>query len=295
MTKPDLWRAFGVLCEPPEAEHARLSETLGLPEPPSPEEHTEVFLFQAYPYASVYLGDEGKLGGEARQRVAGFWRALGLVPPPEPDHLAALLGLYASLVELEEHEDEPARRLLRREARSALLWEHILSWTAPFLWSVRNVAQPAYASWAVALEAALAAEASRLDPPARLPLALREAAGILDLDEGADGFVSAVLAPVRSGMVLTRSSIAAMARGAGLGIRARDRAAAMRSLLEQDPGRTLRRLAAEAGRWGAMHHSMSPLLGGVARFWEERAEAAAARFLDASSVAEEVMAGAPGS
>ena len=35
------------------------------------------------------------LGGEARDRIAGFWRALGLVPPPEPDHLAVMLGLYA--------------------------------------------------------------------------------------------------------------------------------------------------------------------------------------------------------
>jgi sulfite exporter TauE/SafE len=37
------------------------------------------------------------LGGAARERVAGFWRAVGLVPPPEPDHLAALLGLAAGV------------------------------------------------------------------------------------------------------------------------------------------------------------------------------------------------------
>ena len=39
------------------------------------------------------------MGGLARERIAGFWNAVGLTPPPEPDHLAALLGLYASLTE----------------------------------------------------------------------------------------------------------------------------------------------------------------------------------------------------
>jgi hypothetical protein len=294
VTAPDVWRAFGALCEAPEPEHARLAEALGLPEPPTPEEHTEVFLFQSYPYASVHLGDEGMMGGEARERVAGFWRALGLVPPAEPDHLAALLGLYASLAELEAREDEPARRLLRREARTALLWEHLLSWATPFLRSVRAAAGPAYASWATTLEEALAAEATALEAPARLPLALREAAEMPSPDEGVDAFVSAVLAPVRSGFVLTRDRVATIAREGGLGLRAQSRTSALRSLLEQDPGGTLRRLSAEAERWGAIHRSTRAPLGDIARFWEERAEAAAARFLDASSVAEEVMAGAPG-
>jgi len=294
VTAPDVWRAFGVICEPPEPEHARLADALGLPAP-TPEEHTEVFLFQSYPYASVYLGDEGMLGGEARERVAGFWRALGLVPPAEPDHLAALLGLYASLLELEEREEEPARRLLRREARRALLWEHVLSWSTPFLKSVREVAGPTYARWAAALEEALVAEAARLATPARLPLALREAAGTPSPDDGVDAFVSGILAPVRSGIVLPRASIAVIAHDAGLGLRARDRASALRSLLEQDPSGTLRRLSEEARRWSAIHRSTRAALGVVARFWEERAEATAALLLDASAVAEEVMAGAPGS
>ena len=51
------------------------------------------------PYASVYLGPDGALGGEGADRAAGFWRASGLTPPAEPDHLTALLALYASLGE----------------------------------------------------------------------------------------------------------------------------------------------------------------------------------------------------
>lgn len=52
--------------------------------PPAVDEHTDVLVFQAYPYASIYLGAEGMLGGKARDRIAGFWRALGGEPPAEP-------------------------------------------------------------------------------------------------------------------------------------------------------------------------------------------------------------------
>jgi hypothetical protein len=38
------------------------------------------------PYAAVYLGAEGGFGGEAADRVAGFWRAIG-VPPPGPNQI----------------------------------------------------------------------------------------------------------------------------------------------------------------------------------------------------------------
>jgi hypothetical protein len=94
-------RALAVLLETPRPEHAAIAAALELPAPPAPDEHTAVVVFQAYPYASVYLGAEGMLGGEARDRVAGFWRALGGEPPAEPDHLSVLLAGVAAL-------DDPA-------------------------------------------------------------------------------------------------------------------------------------------------------------------------------------------
>src|SRR2546423_14590407 len=94
----ELFRALAVLAEPPERpEVARLAELLDLGEPPSASEYTEPFVFQLYPYPSVYLGAEGMLGGEARDRVAGFLSALGHTPPHEPDHLSTLLATYAGL------------------------------------------------------------------------------------------------------------------------------------------------------------------------------------------------------
>ena len=40
-------------------------------------EYTEAFVLLAPPHAAIHLGTEGKLGGDALDRVEGFWRALG--------------------------------------------------------------------------------------------------------------------------------------------------------------------------------------------------------------------------
>ena len=107
----ELFRALAALAEPPDrAGVERLAAALGLGDLPAASEHTEVFVFQLAPYASVYLGAEGMLGGEARDRVAGFWRALGQAPPAEADHLTLMLALYARLSEFEAGEADAARR-----------------------------------------------------------------------------------------------------------------------------------------------------------------------------------------
>ena len=74
-------------------------------------------MFDAAALRLVYLGAEGMLGGAARDRVAGFWRALGLVPPAEPDHLAALLGLAAALADASATSASPRRAAARRGTR----------------------------------------------------------------------------------------------------------------------------------------------------------------------------------
>jgi hypothetical protein len=100
-------RALGVLAEAPSLEHAAIAEALDLPPPPSPDEHMAVLGFQLPPYASIYLGAEGMLGGEARDRIAGLWRALGGQSPREPDHLSVLCAALAELADA----DRPANSL----------------------------------------------------------------------------------------------------------------------------------------------------------------------------------------
>ena len=158
----ELFRALAALAESPRAESARLSDALGLGAPPGADEHTQIFVFQLYPYASVYLGAEGMMGGEARDRVAGFWRALGLAPPAEADHLSVMLALYARLCELETAGQDARRGASWRAARKAFLWEHLLSWLPAYLDKLREIAPDFYRRWAELLSAALGEEADEV-------------------------------------------------------------------------------------------------------------------------------------
>ena len=270
MSTGEIVRALGALCEPPTKHSPMLARALELESAPGPDEFVETFVLQLYPYSSVYLGVEGMLGGEARDRVAGFWRALGLTPPPEPDHLAALLGLYASLIDAIEDEPDRARALLLERARAALLWEHLSSWLAPYLHRMRGAPSPC-AGWAMLLRAVLAVEEARTPPPPELPLALREAPGLPDDDSALREWTQALLAPVRSGMILTRADLARGARQIGVGVRLGERAFILRSMLEQDAYEVMGWLASEATAWIDVHEHARTGHGEVARWWAGRA------------------------
>ncbi len=268
----ELFRALGSLIESPCPENRLIARLLELGTPPDEATHNELFLFQVYPYASVFLGEEGGLGGEARDRVAGFWRALSQTPPGEPDHLATLLGAYARLVDLELETENAAEAARWRQARHACLWEHILSWALPFLLKLRDMAPPFYLGWADLLERALAQESATLGPPARTPLALRASSPLQDPREtGGEGFVIALLSPVRSGLVLTRSDLARAGRDLGLGLRVGERAYILKAMLAQGASETLAWLAEEARSWEARHDRTGSIAPEVADFWMERA------------------------
>lgn len=278
----EVFRALGALCEPPGPQTAALAEALGLAAPmPTGAEHTELFLFQLYPYASVYLGPEGQLGGPARDRAAGFWRALGLTPPAEPDHLAALLGLLAALADAERAEPDAARRLLRGQARAALLAEHLLSWLPAYLTRVQELGEGFYAGWGGLLGAALEEEAGRLHLPDREPAALRDVPELPDPRvAGGEAFLAGLLAPARSGLLLARADLSRCAAELGVGMRVAERSYVLKALLAQDPAGTLAWLAGEARRQRELHARPRVRAGTSPAFWAERAGATAALIED---------------
>lgn len=275
--RAELWRALGSLAEAAASERSEAAAALGLPGAPERIEHTEILLLEVHPYASVYLGPEGMLGGEAADRVAGFWRALGMSPPSEPDHLASLCGLYAALLDEEAKAQE--RHLTRvRHARRSLLSEHILPWVPLFAHKVGQVAQGALGAWSTLLLEALEEEAREAGVPDRLPLHLREAPAGLGSVAGGNGEVSAakeltahLLSPVRTGMVLARSDLTGAARRLGLGLRLGERRFTLLALLEQDPVGVLGWLAQQAAEWGGFHASVPDRFGPSGSFFERRA------------------------
>jgi len=251
----ELLRALAAHCAAPSP---AVAAALELPVPTAAE-HSELFGFQLYPYASVYCGAEGLIGGEARDRVAGFWRALGAAPPAEPDHLAALLGLHAALA--------GGLGPRARHARHALLWEHLLSWLPAWLARLPDVAPSPYVRWGSLVAAVLVAEAEALGPPAAPPLHLR-------LAPPGDG-VGTLLAAARSGVVIARADLARAGRELDLGVRQGERRSILDALLAQEPAAVLRWLADEADRQAAAHRSAPAAWRPVAVHWAARAEATA--------------------
>ena len=152
----ELFRALGAVAGDP-ADARTACAALGWAGPDNAE-HTEVFVLNCPPYAAVYLGAEGGLGGDAADRAAGFWRAIGLAPPAEPDHLAALFGLYASLGEAADGARTAATADVLTRARHALFWEHLWPWLPGYLDTVADLRAPGLAPWARLARRALLAE-----------------------------------------------------------------------------------------------------------------------------------------
>ncbi|MGH7919928.1 MAG: molecular chaperone TorD family protein [Candidatus Dormibacteraceae bacterium] len=266
----ELLRALAAVVDTrPEASRA-VVRALGLPEVTAAE-HTGTFVLSCPPYAALHLGPEGKLGGVGADRVAGFWRALGMNPPPEPDHLSLLLTLYAHLGEAEEGAAGARTRSALGRARAALLAEHLWSWSPGFLKAVGDLGGTALPAWAALTLRALRREVRATAAPAALPLAMREAPGLIAADLDLDGLLDAILAPVRSGLVLSHRSLSQVARQSGAGYRAGERRFALRALLEQDARGTLEGLAEEARRWARRHQEEAPVDRPLARWWTGRA------------------------
>ncbi|HEX8746822.1 MAG TPA: molecular chaperone TorD family protein [Pyrinomonadaceae bacterium] len=273
----ELFRALAMFAEPFGEGSARVAQALELGPLPAESDYTETFLFQLYPYASVYLGAEGMMGGEARDRVAGFWRALGLTPPAEPDHLSVMLALYAELAGREEKQSDADVRERLHHARIAFLWEHLLSWLPIYLHKLGQIAPRFYREWGEVLKAALVEELETIATPPQLPLHLRSAPGLFDPREhGAEEFLQSLLAPARSGMILTRVDLTRGANSLGLGLRAGERKFVLRALFSQNPQGVLEWLLGEAMSWQGHHRQSLEMLGAIAAAWLEKTEKASA-------------------
>lgn len=296
----ELFRALGALIEAPATEHSRVAEALGLPSVPAPAVHGSVVAFQRYPYASVYLGREGMMGGEARDRITGFRRALGIggaassqhsratrpvaegddrfeaatgqsLPghATEADHLASLLALLAALDRWRDDEPGEARAALLEQARVTLVWEHIVSWTGPYLTSFDRCGAPFYGAWAALLGEALERLCTEMALPGYLPAALREAPPLADpRTDGGEAFIASLLAPVRSGVILLRDDLTCLGDETGMVCRAGERRYVLQSFFAQDPGATLKWLAGHAREWSGRVVGWGP--APIARWWSER-------------------------
>ncbi len=279
----ELWRALGAALEPSTPESARLADLLGLGPPPEESIRTDLLDFQLFPYGSVYCGAEGMLGGEARDRISGFWRALGTEPGKEPDHLVTLLASYGELKSVELGTDGAAAEEPRHgrllHARTTFLVEHLLSWLPSYTLRLRDLAPPFYRRWAELMLEALHVEVEDLDPGLEafpLPVHLRQAPALgQPQEESFESLISALLTPVRCGLILTRVDLKRAADELGLGIRIGERRFVLKALFSQDSAAVAGWLAGEARRQANVLGELA-WLGSIQRFWAGRAEDSAA-------------------
>lgn len=274
----ELLRALGAvtLVSPPDTDH--LAEALGLA-PWSGVDHTRALVLGLPPHAAIYLGPEGKLGGEGADRVAGVWRALGMVPPADADHLGSILALYSELGDAAGVVDsEAARRELGR-IRATVLWEHLWPWVPAYLDAVSETEAP-LRPWAQLLDRALRREAEVTPGASVLPLALRAAPPPLDADTPYPDLLDALVAPVRCGFLLTHADLAAAAHALDVGLRRGERRFVLDAMLQQDAAGGLRWLAAHARRWADRHRRRPPVTADPSAWWASRAAATAALLAD---------------
>lgn len=262
----ELVRVLGAIAMTPPPASDVLCDAAGLPRI-SGADHTAAFVLQAPPFAAIYLGAEGKLGGEGRDRVDGFWRALRQPPPADADHLGVLLMSYAGLSELS------AARPAAAPAAAALFHEHIWSFAPGYLTAAAMLGIGPVSAWAELTLQVLQAEADAVPPPdgwAALPLALREAPEPPGAEASFDQVLDAAVTPVRSGLILTQRELAAGAAQLGVGYRRGERRYALRAMIEQDKAATLRWLAGQAACWAGQH--TAAYAGTTAgRWWSQRA------------------------
>ncbi len=267
----ELLRALGSVALTPPPGNESVWRALDL-SPATGAEHTEVFVLGLPPHAAIYLGDEGKLGGEGLDRVGGFWRALGLRSPEDADHLGALLMLYAELGLAELGSSDRSVEQVRT-SRQALLHEHLWPWVPAYLHAVAALRVPSLAEWASLTLAAVREEHERATPVPLLPLALREAPRPLAADDSVDDLLDAMVAPVHCGVLMSQRDLQAGAAVVGVGFRRGERRFALRAMLEQDAPATLGWLAERARSWAEVHrgHGSDP----TTEWWRARAESTA--------------------
>lgn len=265
----ELLRALGAAVLTPPPGNREVCHALDLPVP-SGTEHTGVFVLAAPPHGAIHLGPEGQLGGEGLDRVAGFWRALGLRAPEDADHLGTLLMLYAELGGAgSATADERFSSQLQR-SRAALLHEHLWSWAPGYLAAVVSLGVPATTAWADLTLQALRAEVADSPTPALLPLALRTAPPALEVDDSLEDTLDVLVTPIRSGYVLTQRDLQVGAARADVGFRRGERRYALKGMLQQDPRATLAWLGEHARAWSDVHARSGP--GATSTWWQGRAD-----------------------
>ncbi|MGB1287769.1 MAG: TorD/DmsD family molecular chaperone, partial [Aggregatilineales bacterium] len=116
-------------------------------------QHYQVFGQNVFPYASVFLSEDGLPGGTITDEATRFYQDCGYVPDitDTADHVAIAMGLLCWLcgAEHDAHEDNADFHVSRlRALQQRFLDDYLLRWLPVFVFAVHNQNVEFYASLA---------------------------------------------------------------------------------------------------------------------------------------------------
>jgi len=183
----------------------------------------QLFVKELPPFASIYLSSDGNIGGRSRSVIAGFYSALGIPTPSDPDHLAPLLRLLSEILNKEaelagagSNPEDGSRLASVSRARSVLVNDHLATWLPAYLLRAEEVAPRPLLGWvscALDLFSVLVGECHYVAPG---PQANDD--GLVVPGSSAE-LISWITTPGRSGIMLTHWDIANLAQQLGLALR----------------------------------------------------------------------------
>jgi len=112
-------------------------------------EHYQLFIHNVFPYETIFLGDDGLLGGTITEKVAAFYRRIGFQSASDEsaDHISSELEAMAYLcfAELDAVEDHIPHQIHRiHQLQRRLLDEHLLRWLPAFVIAVEQQTHTVY-------------------------------------------------------------------------------------------------------------------------------------------------------
>ena len=244
-------------------------------------EYERLLLRDVPPYESVFLAEDGRLGGETARAVAelytrhgfdeeGRWRVAGA------DHLGLELRFYAQLCAEESagwDDDRPDRAVAAVEAERAFLADHLGRWgpvAADVL--VAGAGAGPYHALAEALGDFLAEEAERLRPAPDHPELPALEPRVPPIRLGPARLARWLLAPGASGVWLDAATLAHASLRLGIPWRASDPRSQFRKVIEDatdagDLADLLAGLRPTVERWRDRHLARESSAPGAARIW----------------------------
>lgn len=212
------------LAEVAEASSVRmeLSAALGV-EGATPSDLYHLFVKELPPFASIYLSSDGNIGGGSRSVIAGFYSALGIPTPSDPDHLASLLRLLSGILNKEaelagaDSDAGDEQRLVSvSRARSVLVNDHLATWLPVYLLRAKEVAPRPLMGWVsctLDLLSVMVGECQGTVP------AVQVYDGNLAVPGSSSELISWITTPGRSGIIVTHWDISNLAESLGLALR----------------------------------------------------------------------------